>query len=97
MASERVTRALGQRGERGRHPGDRLVDQSGRNRDDVAGALLQHLGGGALCDVEEAGDVDRQVVVVVCLGEFDEWLGDEDAGVVDQRVHAPKARPAPPG
>src|SRR5436190_9279612 len=27
--------------------------------------LLQHLGGGALRDVEETGDIDRQVVVVV--------------------------------
>jgi len=42
--------------------------------------------------VEEAGDVDRQVVVVVGMGEFDERLGDEDAGVVDQRVDAPKER-----
>jgi hypothetical protein len=44
--------------------------------------------------VEEAGDVDRQVVVVVGLGEFDERLRDEDPGVVDQRVDAPKKRQA---
>src|SRR3954452_18244452 len=76
-ARHRVQRALGQRGERGWYPGDRLVDQSRCDRDDVARALLQHLGGGELRDVEETGDIDRQVVVVVGLGEFYERLGDE--------------------
>src|SRR5216684_57491 len=53
-ARHRVERALGQRGERGWHPGDRLVDQSRCDRDNVARAMLQHLGDGALRDVEEA-------------------------------------------
>jgi len=59
----RVERALGQRGERRWHASDRLVDQGGRDRDNVARALPQHLGSGSLRNVESAGDVDRQVVV----------------------------------
>jgi hypothetical protein len=45
--------------------------------------LLLHLGDGKLCDVEKAGDVHAEDGSEVGLGVVGEWLGDENAGVVD--------------
>ena len=42
-------------------PAIRVIDQAGGDVDDVAGALLQHLGRDALRDVEEAGEVGRDL------------------------------------
>ena len=52
--------------------------------------LLLHLGDGELRDVKEAGDVDAEHRRVIGLGVLGERLGDENAGVVDQRVDAPE-------
>ena len=57
---------------------------------DMTAALFFHLGHGELRDVKEAGDVDVQDRREVGLGILGKWLGDEDAGVVDERVDAPK-------
>ena len=68
-----------------------VIDQAGRDLDDVAAALLLHLGDGELGDVEEARDVDADHGRIVFGGVLRERLGDEDAGVVDQRVDAAEA------
>jgi len=49
------------------------------------------LGGDTLGDVEEAGDVDAHISVVVFLRELDKWLGNEDPGIVYERVNAAEA------
>src|SRR6266478_467231 len=51
---------------------------------------LLHLGDGELCDVKEPVDVDAHDRPVVGLGVLGERFGDEDAGVVDERVDAPE-------
>jgi hypothetical protein len=56
----------------------------------MAATPLLHLGDGELCDVKEPGDVDAQDRRVVGLGVLSERFGDEDAGVVDERVDAPE-------
>ncbi|MNF83946.1 hypothetical protein D3C84_662850 [compost metagenome] len=50
--------------------------------------MLFHLGDGELGDVEEAVEVHRQHIGVVFCGVRGEWLGNEDAGVVDQGIDA---------
>jgi hypothetical protein len=57
----------------------------------MAAVLLQHLADGALGQPEESGEVDADDQRVVLGGVVDEWLGDEDACVVDQGVDAPEA------
>ena len=64
----------------GRHAGDCVVDQARRDLHDVAAALFHC----ELADVEEASEIDARRVVD--LGVVGEWLGDEDAGVVYDRV-----------
>ena len=56
----------------------------------MAATPLLHLGDGELCDVKEPGDVDAHDRPVVGLGVRGERFGDEDAGVVDERVDAPE-------
>ena len=48
--------------------------------------------GDPLRDVEEAGEVGRDLGVEVLGRVVGEGLGDEDAGIVDQRVDPPEAR-----
>jgi hypothetical protein len=60
--------------------------------DDVAAAPLLHLGDGELSDVEEAGEVDADDGGEVGLGVAGEGPGDEEAGVVDERVDTPEPR-----
>jgi hypothetical protein len=67
-------------------PERRVGDETRGDLDDVAAALLLHLGDGELRDVEEPGEVDTQDGSVVGLGILGEGFGDEDAGVVDERV-----------
>ena len=67
-----------------------MVDQARCDLYYVAAALFLHLGDGELSDVKEAGKVDAQNSGVVGLGVLGEGLGDEDAGVVDERVDAPE-------
>jgi hypothetical protein len=57
----------------------------------VAGASLQHFGDGPLSQCEKSGQVDGDDRCVVIGGVVGEWLGDEDAGVVDERVDASEA------
>src|SRR3979409_1363053 len=56
----------------------------------MAATLFLHLGDGELSDVKEAGKVDAQHGYVVGFGVLGEGLGDEDAGIVDERVDAPE-------
>ena len=67
-----------------------MVHQAGGDVDDVAAAVFLHLGDGQLGDVEEAVEVHRQHVGVVFSGVRGERLGDEDPGVVDQRIDTAK-------
>ena len=83
-----------QRSEDGGHLRIGLIDQGRGDRNDMAAARLLHLGDGALRDMEKSGEVgghDGDLVVLRVLGER---LGDEDAGVVDERVGAPQAKSA---
>ena len=64
MASDLVAAfraALCQRREHRWHAGHRVVDQACRDLDDMAAALLLHLGDGELRGVEEPGGVDAQI------------------------------------
>ncbi len=63
-----------------------MVDEAGRDVDDVAAALRDHLCYRALGDVEETGQVHRGHHVVVGARVVGERLADEGPGVVDQRV-----------
>jgi hypothetical protein len=67
-----------------------MVDEARGNLNDMAPALLLHLGDGELRGVEEPGGVDAQDGSVIGLGVLGEGLGDEDARVVDERVDAPE-------
>ena len=71
-----------------------MVNQAGGDLHDVAAALFLHLGDGELRHMEKSGDVDAKNRRVVGLGVLGEGLGDEDAGVVDERVDAPEPRHA---
>ena len=57
----------------------------------MATALPEHLADGALGHPEESGEVDPGDQRVVLGGVVGEWLGEEDACVVDQGVDAPEA------
>jgi len=72
--------------------GHRIVDEARGDLHDMTAALLLHLGDGDLRDVEEAGDVNAQDGGVVGLGVLGEGLGDENTGIVDERVDAPEPR-----
>jgi hypothetical protein len=78
--------------EHGRHTGDRMIDKASGDVDDVAGSPLQHLGRDPLRDIEEAGEVGRDLCVEILGRVVGERLGDEDAGIVDQRVDPAEAR-----
>jgi hypothetical protein len=67
-----------------------MVDEAGRDVDDVAAALYEHLLDCALGDVEETGEVDGNNGVEVVWWVVGERLADEDAGVADQRVDPPE-------
>src|SRR6516165_3543585 len=64
----------------------RNVGDGGRDVDDVAAAVLQHLGYGAPSQPEEPREVDRDHEGVVVGGVVGERLGNEYAGVVDKGV-----------
>ena len=53
--------------------------------------LLQHFGCDEFGESEEAAEVERQNRSVIVVGIVGERLGDEDAGIVDQRVDAAEA------
>ena len=72
-----------------------VVDQAGGDVDDVPAALRQHRRDGALGELEEPAQVDPEDQVVVVGGVLGERLGDEDAGVVDQRVDPAELVAAP--
>src|SRR5262245_2911402 len=57
----------------------------------MSGALPQHRGGNTLGDVEEAGEIGGDLCVEVLGRVVREGLGDEDAGIVDERVDPPEA------
>ena len=73
-------------------PAIRMIDEARRDLHDMAASPFLHLGDGELGDAEEAGDVDAEDRGEVRLGVPGERLGDEDAGVVDERVDAPEPR-----
>ena len=53
---------------------------------------LSIFGRSPLRDVEEAGEIGRELGVEVLGRVVGEGLGDEDAGIVDQRVDPPEPR-----
>jgi len=65
----RIQATLCYGGESSRYAATRLIDQARGDVHDVAGTLLQHLGGSALGHVKEAGDVDAHIVRIVVLGD----------------------------
>ena len=56
----------------------------------MAAAPLLHLGNGELRGVKETGDDDVEDRCEVGLGILAKWFADEDPGVVDECVDAPK-------
>jgi hypothetical protein len=56
----------------------------------MPGALLEHLGGDALADEEEAREVRGDLRVEVLRRVLGERLGDEDPGVVDEGIDTPE-------
>jgi hypothetical protein len=58
----------------------------------VSRALLQHLHHGVLRDVEEASEIGRDLCPEVVDRIVREGLGDEDPGIVDERVDPPEPR-----
>lgn len=68
-----------------------MIDQAGRDLDDVAAALVEHLLDRQLGDAEEAAQVDAGNRVVVLLRVLGERFADEDTGIVDQRVDTAEA------
>jgi hypothetical protein len=83
---------LGQGRQHRGHIRIRVVDEAGGDLDNVAAALLLHLGDGELGGVEEAREIDPKDIGVVGLGVLGEGLCNEDACIVDQRVDAPEPR-----
>ena len=95
-SGDRCQASLGQRGQPGGDPRVWLFDQPGRHVDHVPTfALGEHSGDRALRDVEKAGQIHCSDELVVRHGVLGERLGDEDAGVVDQRVHPCRTAPPP--
>src|SRR5579872_7364063 len=82
----RVQPALGQRCQYGWHSSVGMIDQAGRHLYDMTAALPFHLGNRALRHVEEASQIDPNNRSVISIAVLREWLADEDAGVVHQRV-----------
>jgi hypothetical protein len=82
--------ALRQGRQRRRRPAPGVIDEAGRDVDDVAAALDGHLADRTLRDVEEAGEVHGGGRIEILLRVVGERLADEDSGVVDQRVDAPE-------
>jgi hypothetical protein len=54
----------------------------------VAASPLRHLCDGKLGHVKEPRDIDAKGHLVVGFGVLSEWLGEKEAGVVDERVNA---------
>ena len=64
-----------------------MIDQGRRDADDAAaGSLSQHLFDCPLRQMDEAVEVGRGKLSEVFNRVVDEWLGDEDPGVVDQCI-----------
>jgi hypothetical protein len=74
-----------------RHSIDRVVGHAGRDADNVTARMLLHFSDCKLRDTEETGEVHGRNRCVVISGVAGKRLGDEDAGVVDQRVDAAEA------
>jgi hypothetical protein len=62
-----------------------MINEARGDLDDMAAPMLLHLGDGKLRYMEEASCVDS-----TDRGEIVLWLGNIDAGVVDERVDAPE-------
>jgi hypothetical protein len=88
---DRVEAPFGQRCESGRAPRIRMIDQAGRDVDDMAGALLRHGRDRGLRDMEEAGKVDGQRLAEVGFRVVREFLADKYAGIVHKRVNSAEA------
>ena len=56
---------------------------------------LQHFANGPLGQREESGEIDSDHRCIVVSGVIGERLGDEHAGIVDERVDAAEAPEAP--
>src|SRR5664279_5896437 len=83
----RLQAALRERGQYRRHIAVRVVHEAGRHLHNVAAvALTQHLRDRQLRGGDKAGEVDPDQSLVVVGGVAGERLGDEDPGVVHERV-----------
>jgi DNA-binding CsgD family transcriptional regulator len=82
--------ALGQRGQRAGLAGRRGLGLGGCDVDHVTAVPPDHLGDDPPGQPEEPVQVDPGDQRVVLRGVLGERLGDEHAGVVDQRVDAPE-------
>ena len=87
-ARDGVEAAFGQGGQRRGKRCRRLLRDRGGDVDDMAGAGLQHAGRCPLRDVKKSREVRRGRRREVGLRIVDERLGNEDAGIVHQRVDA---------
>jgi hypothetical protein len=58
----------------------------------MATAVPFHRGNRTLRNMEEPRDIDTKDSRIVSLGVFGEGLGDEDAGVIDERVDPSEPR-----
>jgi hypothetical protein len=68
----------------------RVIDQACRHLHDMTAAPLLHFSDRKLRHVEEPSEIDVQNGSVVGVRVLSERLGDENAGVVNERVDAPK-------
>jgi hypothetical protein len=92
LAGGRIQAALGQRGKRRRHIRIGVFDERRRNRDQMTTVtLVEHPGHRRAGHLEEATQIYARNGVVVLVRVVDEWLGDEDACVVDHGVDPPEA------
>src|SRR5258707_684926 len=84
----RVQPTFGHRGKDRGNVAVGVIDKAGRNLHNVTRPLLQHFGGDALGDPEEAAKIDRYDRSVIVLGIINQRLCDEDSSIVDEGVDA---------
>ena len=69
-----------------------MLDQCGRDLYHMARTLLNHRADGLLRDIEKPVQVRRKEIPILLIGTLRELVGNENSGVVDQRIDAAEAR-----